>query len=327
VNLIGEHTDYNGGLALPFALDRRTTATVEVRDDDLVRIASRQLEDPWEGRTGDLGSASGWGAYAAGVLWALREDGWEIPGLDIEVDSTVPLGAGLSSSAALEVSVAVAVADLQGRDLTAELRRSLVDVCRRAETEIAGAPTGGLDQMASLLCRHEHALLIDFSDGSTRDVPLPLADAGLAILVIDTRVHHRHADGGYADRRAESERGDPRRLRHVRTENARVREAVAALDAGDWRHLGDLMSASHVSLRDDYEVSAPELDTAVEAALSAGALGARMTGGGFGGSAIALVRQERSDAVSAAVATAFAAAGHQPPDFLAAVPSGPAAPA
>ena len=149
------------------------------------------------------------------MLWALREDGWEVPGLDVEIDSTVPLGAGLSSSAALEVSVAVAVADLLGRDLTPALRRDLVDICVRAETEVAGAPTGGLDQMASLLCRADHALLIDFTDGSTRDVPLPLAEAGLAILVIDTGVHHSHAEGGYADRRAESERGDPRRLRHV----------------------------------------------------------------------------------------------------------------
>ena len=232
VNLIGEHTDYHGGLALPFALDRTTTATVTARGDDVVRIVSGQVDEPWEGTTDGVGRATGWAAYAAGVVWVLREEGWEVPGLDVAIDSDVPLGAGLSSSAALEVAVAVAIAGLLERDLTDPLRLDLVRVCRRAETEVAGAPTGGLDQMASLLCRADHALLIDFSDGSTRDVPLPLAAEGLAILVVDTRVHHAHADGGYADRRAESERGDPRRLRHVRTENARVRDAVAALEAG-----------------------------------------------------------------------------------------------
>jgi galactokinase len=238
----------------------------------------------------------------------------------------VPLGAGLSSSAALEVSVAVAVAGLLVRDLTPGLRRSLVDLCVRAETEVAGAPTGGLDQMASLLCQPDHALLIDFSDGSTRDVPLPLADAGLALLVIDTRVHHSHAEGGYAARRAESERGDPRRMRHVHTENTRVRDAVSALDRNDWPELGRLMTASHASLRDDYEVSAAELDAAVDAALAAGALGARMTGGGFGGSAIALVREGSVSTVQAEVGAAFARAGHREPEFLQAAPSGPAGP-
>jgi galactokinase len=326
VNLIGEHTDYNGGLALPFALDRTTTATLVERDDDVVRIVSAQADEPWEGTTSGVGSAGGWAAYAAGVLWVLREAGWQVPGLDIAIDSNVPLGAGLSSSAALEVAVAVAVAGLLGRDLTDPLRRDLVHVCRRAETEVAGAPTGGLDQMASLLCRPDHALLIDFADESTRDVPLPLAANGLAVLVIDTRVHHSHADGGYGDRRAESERGDPRRLRHVRTENDRVRAAVTALESADWAALGRLMTASHVSLRDDYEVSSPELDTAVDSALAAGALGARMTGGGFGGSAIALVARDRVDAVRDRVSADFAEAGHRDPAFLVAEPSGPAGP-
>jgi galactokinase len=326
VNLIGEHTDYNGGLALPFALDRSTRAVVTAREDDAVRIVSRQVDEAWSGTTADVGSATGWAAYAAGVLWVLRQEGWELPGVDVEIDSTVPLGAGLSSSAALEVSVAVAVAGLLGRELTPALRHDLVAVCRRAETEVAGAPTGGLDQTASLLCRADHALLIDFSDGSTRDVPLRLGAAGLAILVIDTRVHHRHADGGYADRRAECERGDPRRLRHVRTENARVRDAVTALEGSDWVTLGGLLTASHRSLRDDFEVSAPELDTAVDAALAAGALGARMTGGGFGGSAIALVHRSETERVKADVVAAFARAGHGAPGFLLAEPSGPAEP-
>ncbi len=324
VNLIGEHTDYNGGLALPFALDRSTTATVVEREDDRFRITSHQVDEPWEGGAGDLGTSTGWAAYAAGVLWALREEDWPVPGLDVDVDSTVPVGAGLSSSAALEVAVAVAVAGLLGRDLTPELRRSLVDACRRAETEVAGAPTGGLDQMASLLCRRDHALLIDFSDLSTRDVPLPLSDAGLTLLVIDTRVHHSHADGGYAERRAESERGDPRRVRHVSTENARVRDAVAVIEAEDWEGLGRLLTASHASLRDDYEVSCPELDTAVDAALGAGAMGARMTGGGFGGSAIALVRRDDVERTGAAVSAAFAGRGYRAPELLVAAPAGPA---
>jgi galactokinase len=181
--------------------------------------------------------------------------------------------------------------------------------------------------MASLLCRAEHALLIDFADLATLDVPLPLDAAGLAILVIDTRVHHSHADGAYADRRAESERGDPRRLRHVTSENARVRQAVTAIENGDWAELGRLMTASHASLRDDYEVSAPELDTAVDAALAAGALGARMTGGGFGGSAIALVRSKAVEAVSAEVVDAFEVSGYGAPELLTAVPSAPAGPA
>jgi galactokinase len=327
VNLIGEHTDYHGGLALPFALDRTTTATLTARDDDVVRIVSAQVDEPWEGTRSQVGTAGGWAAYAAGVLWVLGEEGWQVPGLDIAIDSDVPLGAGLSSSAALEVAVAVAVAGLLGHDLTEPRRRDLVRVCRRAETEVAGAPTGGLDQMAALLCRADHALLIDFADESTRDVPLPLAANGLAVLVIDTRVHHSHAEGGYADRRAESESGDPRRLRHVRTENDRVRGAVAALEDADWAALGRLMTASHVSLRDDYEVSAPELDTAVDSALAAGALGARMTGGGFGGSAIALVARDRVDGVRDRVSADFAEAGHRDPAFLVAEPSGPAGPA
>lgn len=327
VNLIGEHTDYNGGLCLPFALPQTTRAAATVRDDDLVRIVSRKVDEPWEGRLDALGPGrvEGWAAYAAGVLWVLRDQGWQVPGLDVEIDSSVPVGAGLSSSAALEVAVAVAVAGLLERELTSDLRRDLVEVCQRAETEVAGAPTGGLDQTASLLCRADHALLIDFSDGSTDDVPLPLADAGLVVLVIDTRVHHEHASGGYAERRTECEAGHPQRMRHVETENARVRGAVDAVTHGEWDRVGRLMVGSHVSLRDDFEVSCPELDTAVRAALGAGALGARMTGGGFGGSAIALVRRTDADRVSVVVRKAFEAAGHLEPRFFLVEPSAGAA--
>jgi galactokinase len=323
VNLIGEHTDYNGGLCLPFALPQTTVATATVREDDLVRIVSRQVDEPWEGRLDARGpgQVQGWAAYAAGVLWVLREVGWPVQGLDIEIDSTVPVGAGLSSSAALEVAVAIAVAGLLRLEITPDLRRDLVEVCRRAETEVAGAPTGGLDQTAALLCRADHALLIDFSDGSTRHVPLPLAEAGLVVLVVDTRIHHEHASGGYAERRAECEAGHPRRLRHVVTENDRVRATVDALRHGEWDRVGRLMVSSHLSLRDDFEVSCPELNTAVTAALGAGALGARMTGGGFGGSAIALVRRADADRVGAVIGRAFAAAGHREPRFFLVEPS------
>ncbi|GEP38350.1 galactokinase [Nocardioides psychrotolerans] len=350
VNLIGEHTDYNAGLCLPLALSYATTVRATVRVDRAVSVRSAQVDEPWTGTLDDVGpgQVEGWASYAVGVLWALRESGWEVPGVDLEVDSTVPMGAGLSSSAALECAVAVAVADLLDHDLTPELRRTLVEACRRAESEVAGAPTGGLDQTVSLLASPGSALLIDFRDGSTRDVPLGWDDAGLRLLVVDTRVSHALVDGGYAARRADCEAATaalglpslreatladldrvehPRergRARHVVTENARVEEAVVAIGELDWTRLGTLMTASHVSLRDDFEVSCHELDLVVDTALQAGALGARMTGGGFGGSAIALVPAERADAVARAVDLAFVAAGLGAVHHLDAVPSGPA---
>jgi len=350
VNLIGEHTDYNDGLCLPLTIPYATTVTATARADDRVSATSGQQDEPWSGTLAGTGpgAATGWAAYAVGVLWALREAGWDLPGVDLEVDSTVPLGAGLSSSAALECAVAVAVTGLVGRDLTRELRHELVAACRRAEGEVAGAPTGGLDQSAVLLSEPGAALLIDFESGDTRDVPLPFADAGLTLIVVDTQVSHALTDGGYGARRDDCERAaealglaslrratlpdldrlDDHRLvaraRHVVTENTRVEGAVAAIDAQDWRALGVLLNASHASLRDDYEVSCAELDLVVTTALEAGALGARMTGGGFGGSAIALVPTQRVDAVRRAVDVAFVAGGFGPPRHLDAGPSGPA---
>ena len=348
VNLIGEHTDYNAGLCLPIALPQDTVARVTRRDDEQVRIASEQQSDPWTGTLDDCGPAgpTGWVAYAAGVLWALRAEGYDVPpGLDVHVASTVPLGAGLSSSASLEVAVAVAVHALAGHELDAVERHRLVEVCRRTETEVVGAPTGGLDQSASLLCGADQALLLDFADGSATPVPLGLREAGLVVAVVDTRVTHALVDGGYGARRRECEAaadllGAPSlrsvdlptveriddellrsRARHVVTENERVAAAVAAIDSEDWVGLGRLLSASHRSLRDDFEVSCPELDLAVDTAIDAGALGARMTGGGFGGSAIALVPTERLAALRLAVDTAFARAGHAAPGHLDATPS------
>jgi galactokinase len=351
VNLIGEHVDYNGGRCLPLALDRVTAAAVRVRKDDQVRLASDDPDaEPFTGRLGDLGpgSVSGWAAYAAGVLWALRQAGIEVPGLDVAVSSDVPLGAGLSSSASLECAVAVAAAELAGRPDDPALRRVLIEAAIRAENEVVGAATGGMDQTVAMLATDGAALLIDTRDGATEPVPLGLAEAGLQLLVIDTRVRHALADGRYGRRRADCEAAaellglallgqatpadvdrltDPRlraRARHVVSEIARVDELVALVRAGRVAECGPLLDASHASLRDDYEVSAVELDTVVEAATAAGALGARMTGGGFGGSAIALVPEHAVAEVEAAVVRACAERGLTRPATLV-VTSGPAA--
>ncbi len=348
VNLIGEHTDYNGGLCLPIALPHRTYAAAAARTDGRVRVASRQRPEPWEGALDEVGPGTvpGWAAYAVGVLWALREAGRDVTGADLLIDSTVPLGAGLSSSAAIECAVAMAVTGLLGEEVSEGLRRALVPVCIRAETEIAGAPTGGLDQTVSLLARPDAALLIDFTSGSSR--PVGLGPDAPEVLVMDTGVSHELTDGGYGARRADCEEAARilgvaslraagpadvdrlddkrlvRRVRHVVTEIHRVHEAIEAIEEDDWHEVGRLFVESHRSLRDDYEVSCPELDLAVATAVDHGALGARMTGGGFGGSAIALVHPSDRERVSSAVASAFEAAGFRPPTTLIAVPSGPA---
>lgn len=353
LNVIGEHTDYNAGLCLPVALHHRTYVALSPRTDGVVRLVSAQERELWEGALADVapGRVRGWAAYAAGVAWAMREAGLDVPGFDAAVDSCVPYGAGLSSSAALEAAVAVALDDVAGTALAADDagRARLVEMCRRAENEVAGAPTGGLDQTAVLRCAPDHALAIDFRDDAVRQVPAALGDH--VLLVVDTRAEHRHATGEYGLRRAACEEaarlldvpslrevddldaalgrlaGRPelvRRVRHVVTENARVVAAVAAFEAGRVADVGPLLSASHASLRDDYEVSCTELDVAVDAAVAAGALGARLVGGGFGGSAVALVRRADVDAVAGGVVGAFAAAGLAPPALLVAEPAGPA---
>jgi galactokinase len=353
VNLMGEHTDYNHGLVLPVALPHATYAAARLRPggpDPQVRVASAQVPESWEGplSAAGPGTVQGWAAYAVGVLWALGGQGHQVPGVDLFVDSTVPVGAGLSSSAALECSVGVAVLGALGLPLTASLRQDLVDAGIRAETEVVGAPTGGMDQTVAMLAEPGSALLVDFDhpagEARSRSVPLPLD--GHVLLVTDTRVSHALVDGGYGQRRADSEEaaralGVPslrradleavsgledervrRRATHVVTEIDRVLRCAEAFVAGDLDRVGVLFAASHASMRDDFEISCPELDVAVSVAVDAGAVAARMTGGGFGGSSVALVPEERVDAVTRAVDTAFALEGFRAPGHLRADPSG-----
>ena len=359
MNLIGEHTDYNGGFVLPFAIDKTTTAALAVRADRTVRVASALAgTEPVEIDLDGLrpGSVTGWAAYPLGVAWALEQAGMRLPGFDLLVDSDVPVGAGLSSSAALECAVAVGLAELAELDgpsgpvggaepagRAGPDRRALAAVGRRAENDMVGAPTGIMDQYASLFGAAGSAVFLDCRSEEVQLVPLELDAAGLVCLVMDTKVSHAHATGDYASRRDSCTRaaealGVPllrdvppdrlpeaqqvlddetfRRARHIVTENQRVVEAVRTLRSEGPAAIGRLLDASHVSMRDDFEISCPELDLAVDTARANGALGARMTGGGFGGSAIALVPAVEVDAVRDAVLRAFAARGFRQPELF-----------
>jgi galactokinase len=349
VNLIGEHTDYNDGLVLPLALPHTTVVAAARRTDGLLALHSADRPGPVALLPLDTlvpGAATGWAAYPAGVAWALAQDGHDLGGgASLAIRSTVPVGAGLSSSAALELSAARALNDLHGLGLDA---RRLALAGRRAENDFAGVPCGVMDQLASACCRAGHALRLDTRDLAIRHIPFDPAAAGLRLLVADTGVTHDLADSGYADRRAgcaaaaaalglgslrelEHDRLDrdlarlPGRLRplvrHVVTENRRVDQVVTALDAGRIRDIGPLLTAGHRSLRDDFAVSCAELDTVVDAATAAGALGARMTGGGFGGSAVLLTEATAVPEVGEAVRVAARAAGHPEPSIFEAVPS------
>ncbi|MCV2488908.1 galactokinase [Geodermatophilus sp. YIM 151500] len=352
VNVIGEHTDYNGGFVLPVALPHTTRAAVARRRDGRLVLGSLQdAAGPVEVPLTDLapGVPPGWGAYPAGVVAELREAVTAAGGVTVLVDGDVPLGAGLSSSAALECAVALALRDVLELDLAAT---DLVDVARRAENDHVGAPTGILDQSAAMLCREGHALFLDTRDRSAEQVPFDLAATGLALLVVDSGVTHDHAEGGYGDRRRECEEAArrlgvrllrevddvgrvdeladgsaegqvlARRARHVVTEDTRVLAVVDALRSGaDPRSIGPVLTAGHASLRDDFEISVPALDAIVDTALAAGAHGARMVGGGFGGSALALVDADRVDAVVTSVTERFATEHRDPPRTFTAVPS------
>ncbi|MFB8104842.1 MULTISPECIES: galactokinase [Streptomyces] len=353
VNLIGEYTDFNDGFVMPLALPHTARAAVAPRADGILRLYSTDVPGGVVSlRVEELAphSGHGWAAYPAGVVWALREAGHPVTGADIALTSTVPTGAGLSSSAALETVTALALNDLFQLGLSGP---ELAVIGRRAENDFVGVPCGIMDQMASACCTEGHALHLDTRDLSLRQVPFDLAAQGLTLLVVDTRVKHALGDGAYAERRAGCEEGARllgiptlrdlpydgldaalttladagadesviRYVRHVVGDNRRVEQVIALLDAGDVRAAGPVLDEGHRSLRDDLRVSCPELDLAVAAAREAGALGARMTGGGFGGSAIVLVEAAEADAVAEAVTKAFAGAGHAAPGIFAAVPS------
>jgi galactokinase len=350
VNLIGEHTDYNDGFVMPFALPHTAVAAVSRRTDGVLRLHSSDVEGGVvELRLDDLAPESdrNWTAYPAGVVWALREAGHPVTGADVHLTSTVPAGAGLSSSAALEVVVALALNDLYDLGLQ---RWQLARLCQRAENVYVGAPTGIMDQTASACCEAGHALFLDTRDLSQKQIPFDLAAEGMVLLVVDTRVKHSHSEGEYGKRRAGCERGAAllgvdalrdvpygeldaaldrlgddeeavRLVRHVVTEDERVEKTIVLLKSGDTRAIGPVLVAGHASLRDDFRISCPELDLVVDTALASGALGARMTGGGFGGSAIVLAEAADVEPLTKAVQEAFAAAGFTAPRVFEAVPS------
>ena len=343
VNLIGEHIDYSDGFVLPFAIQARTYCALRIRSDERIRVATNQHKrDIFESSISELKPQTGpvWSRYILGVLWAL-----EIKvGVEILVDSEVPSGAGLSSSAALECSVAIAL------NHHLELGRSLTELARitqRAENEYVGVPCGIMDQSISLMGRAGHALLLDCRDLSTRQIKVDFESHDLKLLIVDTRAHHALVDGGYAERRAQCESVakalgvramrdlslgeleaartrlpdvNYKRARHAVTEISRVLEAVKVLEADDFSNFGDLLTKSHQSLRDDYNVSCPELDLAVDTALNLGALGARMVGGGFGGSAIALIRSDYAAKVALGIEQAFEKRGFSSPRFFDSLP-------
>ncbi|MHC5260967.1 galactokinase [Streptomyces sp. UC4497] len=356
VNLIGEYTDFNEGFVMPLALPHTAVAAAARREDGVLRLHSADIDAPVvELRVDDLAPLSkygqgGWAAYPAGVVWALREAGHTLTGADIHLASTVPTGAGLSSSAALEVVTAYAMNDLYELGLTGA---ELAVLAQRAENAFVGVPCGVMDQMASSCATEGHALHLDCRDLSIRQVPFDLATHGLQLLVVDTRVKHELGDGAYAERRAGCEEGARvlgvshlrdvsyaelgrsvaelelagvdekvvRYVRHVVSDDHRVERVIELLDSGDVRAIGPILVQGHVSLRDDLRISCPELDLVVGTAMTSGAIGARMTGGGFGGSAIVLVESDEADTVTKAITAAFAEAGYTAPRVFPAVPS------
>lgn len=342
VNLIGEHLDYNGGPVLPMAIDRHVTVKARLRDDHIVNVWTNLPGAAKATFTTDLrpGQVDGWARYAAAMVWSLVDSGQRLTGADLVIESTLPSGAGLSSSAATMCGIAAALNQAHSLGLN---RTQVALLAQRGEAEFVGVPVGLMDQLAVLHGQRGHALTIDTAQTPPSTSPLPLLwdEDGLTLVVISTGVAHALADSEYAARREECERAAAElglewlaqagldatvtltddtlkaRTRHVLTETARVRGAVNAIKRRAWPQFGTILTASHASLRDDFEVSCPELDTAVEAALEAGALGARMIGGGFGGSAIALVSPDKVQAVRDRVEARYLARQWSRPEVFA----------
>jgi galactokinase len=358
-NLMGEHTDYNEGFVLPFALAQGVTTTAAPRADGRLELRSKQK--PGDQVTVALsalapGSVTGWAAYPAGVAWALGAAGFDIAGASISIDSDLPVGAGVSSSAALECSVALALCSLSGLSVP---REQLALIAKRAENEFVGAPTGIIDQSAALLCQEGHAMLLDCGTLARTQVPFRPSAAGAVALIVDTGVTHALVSGEYAARRAECEEAarllgvralgsvtdvdavdalaDPvlrRRARHVITDSARALQIASALQrwggggeggggesVDTFRYVGTLLTEGHASLRDDFEVSWAQADAAVDVAIGSGAYGAKMIGGGFGGSVLALIPLEREATVRSILSMTFKERGWAAPEFLDAIPS------
>jgi galactokinase len=338
VNLIGEHTDYNEGFVLPFALPQVTIAAVGPAPAGEWTVCSTFADEPISFGVTEPGEVTGWAGYLAGIVWALRDAGFEVPGAQIALASEVPVGSGLSSSAAMESAVLTALVDLGGLDLPVDRRPALA---QRGENVYVGAPTGIMDQSASIRCRDGHALFLDCRSLDVEQIPFDLDGQDLAILVINSNAPHQHVDGEYGARRKSCEQGAQllgvpalrdipaagldealsrldddllrRRVRHIVTEDQRVLDTVELLRAGRVKEIGPLLTASHVSMRDDFEITVVQVDVAVEAALAAGAYGARMTGGGFGGCVLALIDAGRAAEVTAAVEAIYAERGFTPP--------------
>lgn len=341
INLIGEHTDYNDGFALPIALPERTSVTFHPADTDTLVVHSDRESAAVSIPLSTIpGAVTGWAAYVAGIVWSSTLAGHPVPGGTMSIAGGVEMGSGLSSSAALECAVLGAILDSTGRSVD---RIEQAQIARRAENDYVGAPTGLLDQLAVLFAEPRRAQLIDFRHLVVRSVDFDPEDHGVTLLLINSHATHRHAGGEYAARRESCERAaaalgvsslrevqdrgvdtlqavsdpeDTRRARHVLTENQRVLDTVAALANSDFIEVGRLLTASHCSMRDDFGITTEHIDLIADTAVRAGALGARMTGGGFGGCVIALVDTAEVAAVSAAVHESVGAAGYVEPTIV-----------